>query len=136
MNTDSDWRDSYGELKLPFLGAASQILDGNFAVKCPACGKHDLRFYYHVFDVGKDTGTLWVWCPSCRITAHLPRVQPKGWRFPDPFRDISPDDFGDMEDAGEPPFMTRLDDLWNRGAIGKPERIEAKSRERRKPARR
>ena len=128
MSSEVEWRDSYGELKLPFMGAAGKILDGNFHVDCPNCHKSTLRFYYHEFNKQKGSGTLWAWCPNCRVTTHLPRVEPEGWRFPDPFRDI--DDFGKLEIRNDAPLVGRLDKLWDEGKIGLPEPSGAQSRER------
>ena len=119
MSSDVEWRESYGGLKLPFMGAAGKILDGNFHVDCPNCHKSTLRFYYHEFNKGEGTGTLWAWCPNCRLVTHLPRVEPQGWRFPDPFRDIS--DFGELEGGSGEPLVARLDELWVQGKIGLPE---------------
>lgn len=133
MSSDSDWRDSYGELKLPFFGAAGQILDGNFHVNCPNCSKNTLRFYYHVFDREKRTGTLWAWCSSCRIVTHLPRVSPKCYQFPDPFEKLSLDEFGEVEGDSSKPFVQRLDNLWVEGAIGVPQPLKEAPREDKKP---
>ncbi|MBY0320039.1 MAG: hypothetical protein K2X72_15050 [Reyranella sp.] len=118
MSSDVEWRESFGELKLPFMGAAGKILDGNFHVDCPNCHKSTLRFYYHEFNKQKGTGTLWAWCPSCRVMTHLPRVEPAGRHFPDPFRDI--DDFGKLEGRNDDPLVARLDKLWDDGKIGLP----------------
>jgi len=129
MSSSCDWRESYGDLRLLFFGAAGQIIDGNFRVQCPNCSKHTLRFYYHIFNAG----TLWVWCPGCRVATHLPRVSPEGWRFPDPFQDLGLGAFADVETASSEPFVKRLDELWRQRAIGVPESLQTKSGEKRKP---
>ena len=134
MSSDNDWRDAYGDLRLPFFGAAGKILDGDFHVNCPNCGKHTLRFYYHKFDAKKNSGTLWAWCPNCHMTVHLPRVTPQGWDFPDPFADLDLDAFAEIEESDEP-FMKRLDRLWVQGKIGLQEPM-GPERGRPKPARR
>jgi len=132
MSSDNRWKESYGELRLPFFGAAGKIVDGDFHVTCPNCRKSTLRFYYHKFNTQKDTGTLWAWCPHCRVTTHLPRVSPKGWDFPDPFRDLSPDAFAELEDSDEP-LVSKLDRLWVRGQIGIPEASRTKLLEQGRP---
>lgn len=119
MSSDVEWRESYGGLRLPFMGAAGKILDGNFNVDCPNCHKSTLRFYYHEFNKEEGTGTFWAWCPNCRLVTHLPRVEPEGWRYPDPFQDVS--DFGGLEDGSGEPLVARLDKLWVQGKIGLPE---------------
>ena len=53
------------------------------------------------------------------MTTHLPRVEPEGWRYPDPFRDI--DDFGKLEGRNDDPLVGRLDKLWDEGKIGPPQ---------------
>ena len=133
MSPDVEWRESFGDLKLPFMGAAGKILDGNFHVDCPNCHKSTLRFYYHEFNKQKGTGTLWAWCPNCRVTTHLPRVESGGWRYPDPFRAI--DDFGKLEGRNADPLVGRLDKLWDEGKIGLPEPPGTQSKNS-KPARR
>jgi hypothetical protein len=138
MSSDREWRESYGELRLPFFSAAGQIVDGNFQVDCPNCHQAALRFYYHVFNKAKDTGTLWAWCPNCRMTTHLPRVQPEGWCFPDPFAALSLDEFAEFDASSGGPLVERLDKLWAQGKIGLPKPLEAEGRkqQRTKPPRR
>ena len=136
MKSDPPWRDAYGQLKLPFLKATGQILDGDFHVACPNCVTHTLRFYYHVFNHAKSTGTIWSWCPQCRLTAHLPRVDSEKWQFPDPYQNVSLDAFADMETASDQPFLSRLDALWDQGKIGLPTPVTAEAREQTHPSRR
>jgi len=117
------WREACAELQIKLFGAASKILKGEPSGACPNCGLADLRYYYHIFKQDKNTGTIWVWCPNCGMTTHLPRVEAKGFRFPDPFRNLSLHEFADVETGGGKHLLDRLDDLWNASALGAPERV-------------
>jgi hypothetical protein len=132
MTTHAVWRDAFGDMKLPFLKGAGDIVDGKFDVPCPCCRTHTLRFYYHEFNHEKGTGTLWAWCPQCRLTMHIPRVSPKSRSFPDPYRALAMDEFAEMEGKDNRPFVAHLDDLWRKGVIGVPQPITRSPQEHRK----
>jgi hypothetical protein len=107
MSPPSRWIEAGGEHQLPFLTAAGAIQKSGLAQLCPACAV-PLRHYHHVFQPARGTGTLWVWCRSCRRTTHLPRVAwPHGGT--DPFADLSLDAFARLELKSD--FLDRLDAL-------------------------
>jgi hypothetical protein len=100
------------------MGAASRTLAGERGIRCPKCNEEELRAYFHEFDPQRRRGTIWVWCPRCRVTAHLPRVTPKADLGPDPFRGLSLEQFAAVEADTNEPFMDKLDRLWNERKIG------------------
>lgn len=110
------WTEAGGPHQFPFMGAASRTLAGERAIACPRCAEGTLRGYLHAFKPETRSGTLWVWCPRCRTTTHLPRVTPKVEVGPDPFADLSREQFEALE-RGEP-LLDRLERLWDRGALG------------------
>ncbi len=115
---NKEWTEAGGEYQIPFMGAASRTLKGEYPITCGKCGQAPLRFYFHVFNEAKGTGTLWVWCPSCRTQTHLPRVKPDAKGFDDPFKNLSLEDFARMEEDATEPFIEKLDRLWDKGTIG------------------
>ena len=100
------------------MGAASRSLRGERDIVCPKCGAAKLRSYFHMFNAAKRTGTIWVWCPACRTTAHLPRVTPTADLGPDPFADLSLDQFAALETNRNETLLDRLDRLWRDGKVG------------------
>jgi hypothetical protein len=112
------WTDAGGDHQMRFMGAASKTLDGVTSIVCPKCKEADLRSYFHAFKPdGK--GTVWVWCPRCRTTAHLPRVTRDKYKGSDPFAALTRDQFEELERSKEP-LLDRLDRLWDEGKIGPP----------------
>jgi hypothetical protein len=99
------------------LGAGSRALTGELDAPCPRDDGGRLRFYFHAFDRAQGEGTLWVWCPVCGLTVHLPRVRPAGSELRDPFGDLSLEEFAELELDEERPLLDRLDALWETGAI-------------------
>jgi uncharacterized C2H2 Zn-finger protein len=126
------WRDAWGPHRIPFMGAASRTLDGERDIDCPKCGTAKLRSYFHVLNSAKRTGTIWVWCPACHTVGHLPRVTPTADMGPDPFANLTLDQFGAFESGPKESFLDRLDRLVSNGTIttGPPTR-PAKSKRRR-----
>jgi hypothetical protein len=112
------WTEAAGPHQFPFMGAASRSLKGERALLCPKCAAAELRFYYHEFKPDKRTGTIWVWCPACATTCHLPRVTPKVDLGPDPFAALSLEQFAALEADPSERFLDRLDRLWSHGKIG------------------
>jgi hypothetical protein len=112
-----DWIAAGGDNRVPFLAAASRVLDEGFLSRCPACGKKVLRAYFHIFNDRQGTGTLWVWCACCHVTIHLPRVELKKDILRDPFAHLGMEDFAALELAEEG-LLDRLDQLWDDGLIG------------------
>ncbi len=116
---NKEWIEAGGEYQIPYMAAASRILNGEYRITCGKCGQAPLRFYFHVFNEAKGTGTLWVWCPSCRTLTHLPRVKPTAV-FADPFKEVSLEDFARMEQDPTELLIEKLDRLWDEGIIGPP----------------
>jgi len=114
------WTEAGGEYQLLFMSAASRLIKVDENIECPKCKQSTIRFYFHVFNKNKGTGTIWIWCPNCRTTLHLPRVKPEGLIFPDPFSNLSIEEFAEIEQDTRISFMDRLDKLWNIGKIGNP----------------
>jgi hypothetical protein len=111
------WTEAGGPHQFAFMGAASRTLRGERGIDCPKCGQAKLRSYFHVFNAAKGTGTIWVWCPSCRTTCHLPRVVPSGEVPRDPFASYSLEQFAELETQSKEPFLDRLDRLWDAGKM-------------------
>jgi hypothetical protein len=107
MSSRVRWLEAGGEHQVPFLVAAGAIQKTGKHQPCPAC-KALLRFYHHVFQPTRGTGTLWVWCRSCHRTTHLPRVT---WEHAkaDPFEHLSLDEFAQLEMKSN--FLDRIDAL-------------------------
>lgn len=105
-------------MQLLFLGAASRIAQTGNSVGCPACAAGPLRFYHHVLSKERGTGTLWVWCPTCGRTTHLPRIR---WRHEvrDPLAAMSEDAFIQLEKDMSELWLDRLDRLWEAGDIAR-----------------
>ena len=110
------WIEAGGAHQFPFMGAASRMLKGERAIACPQCGAAALRGYVHLFQPATRTGTIWVWCSTCRTTIHLPRVTPQVDLGPDPFAALTLDELDALERAE--PLLDRLDRLWDQGALG------------------
>ena len=108
------WVPAHGEHQLAFLGAASRALHGD-SRPCPKCSV-SLRAYFHVINVEKRTGSLWAWCSTCGMFATLPRVKPTVC-LPDPFSDLSREEFIALELSTEELFFDRLERMWNDGAL-------------------
>jgi len=111
------WAEAGGQNHFAFMGAASRILNGDNKINCPKCAKGTLRFYFHIFDKKKGTGTLWVWCHFCRTNTHLPRVILKARNIRDPFINMSLEEFAQLELSETDNFIDRLDLLWDEGKI-------------------
>jgi hypothetical protein len=111
------WIEAGGAFQFPFMGAASRSLQGERGIVCPKCAQTTLRAYFHAFDREKDVGTIWVWCPKCRTTAHLPRVIPKVALGPDPFSELSREEFARLETKSGEHLLDRLDRLWTQGQL-------------------
>lgn len=117
------WIEAGGPHQFAFMGAASRTLCGEQDIDCPKCGAAKLRSYFHVFNPAKRTGTIWVWCPSCHTTGHLPRVTPTVDLGPDPFAGLSLGQFAELESNPNEPLLDRLDRLVDDGTItgGRPD---------------
>jgi len=111
------WLEAGGTHQFAFMGAASRTLRGERSIDCPKCGAAKLRAYFHMFNPGKRTGTVWVWCTRCRTTAHLPRVTPTVGLGPDPFARLSLEQFDALESDPAESFIDRLDRLVDDGTI-------------------
>lgn len=110
------WIEAGGEHQTAFFNATSRILDGASGIPCPKCGQAELRFYFHIMNPSKGTGTVWVWCPACRTTTHLPRVTPRAKMPLDPFASLDLEAFARLETGGEP-LLDQLDRLWTEGTL-------------------
>jgi len=100
-----------------FMGAASRTLRGERDLDCPKCGAAKLRSYFHMFNATKRTGTIWVWCPACHTTGHLPRVTPAVDLGTDPFARLSLEQFAALESDPDEPLLDQLDRLVGDGTI-------------------
>jgi hypothetical protein len=120
----NQWVEAGGSYQFPFMGAGSRIINGDYIIDCPKCGQARLRFYFHIFKPEQGTGTIWVWCPNCRTTCHLPRVKPHVPGFPDPFKDLGLEEFAGVEMNETEPFLDRLDRLWSEGVLGDPTNLK------------
>ncbi|TMQ08803.1 MAG: hypothetical protein E6J90_10315 [Deltaproteobacteria bacterium] len=112
------WIEAGGPYQFPFMGAASRTLRGERDIDCPKCGAARLRAYFHVFNPTKRTGTIWVWCRACRTTSHLPRVTLAADLGPDPFAQLTLEQFAALESDPAEPLLDRLDRLVDDGTIG------------------
>jgi hypothetical protein len=110
-----NWVQAYGEHQLPFMGAASRALRGDWA-PCPKCSAK-LRGYFHVFKPETGTGSFWLWCAACGTYTTLPRVKPVV-AFVDPFSDVARGDFGALETSADEPFLDRLERMWSDRTLG------------------
>jgi hypothetical protein len=110
------WVEAGGDLQVPCMVAAGKVLRGE-EVRCPSCDRAVLRSYFHAFDRNEGRGTLWVWCPSCGLHCHLPRVVPAGLSRTDPFADLDLEAFAELEVDPGLPFLDRLDGLWDEGSL-------------------
>ncbi|HEX3757201.1 MAG TPA: hypothetical protein VHW23_00785 [Kofleriaceae bacterium] len=111
------WTEAGGPHQFAFMGAASRTLRGERDIDCPKCGAAKLRAYFHVFNVAKRTGTIWVWCPACHTTGHLPRVTPTVEVGSDPFAQLSLEQFAALEADPKEQLLDRLDRLVSNGTI-------------------
>lgn len=111
------WQEAGGPHQFAFMGAASRTLRGDRDIDCPKCGAAKLRAYFHVFNPTKRTGTIWVWCPACHTTGHLPRVTPTVEVGSDPFAALSLDQFAALEADPNEHLLDRLDRLVSDGTI-------------------
>jgi hypothetical protein len=114
------WTQAGGPHQFAFMGAASRTLRGDRDIECPKCARATLRWYYHVFNLAKRTGTMWVWCPACYTTGHLPRVTPTVDPGPDPFSALSLAQFAALEADPTEPLLDRLDRLATQGVLALP----------------
>ena len=110
------WIEAGGDLQVPCMIAAGKVLRGE-EIRCPNCGGATLRSYFHAFDRTEGRGTLWVWCPACGLHCHLPRVVPTWPARTDPFAGLDLEAFARLEMASDPPFLDRLDRLWDEGTL-------------------
>lgn len=116
------WTEAGGQYQFPFMGAASQFLRGAYTITCPKCAQDTLRFYFHIFNKDDGTGTIWVWCSTCKMTSHLPRVRAKIDDLRDPFKEFKPGEFIQLELDATEPLLDKLDRLWSEGVISYPNR--------------
>jgi hypothetical protein len=110
------WIEAGGEYQLPCMKAAGRVLKGEQVI-CPKCHDANLRYYFHVFNKSRGEGTVWVWCPKCHITCHLPRVSLLGLEQQDPFADLDLEQFAKLEADPAQPLLDRLDRLWDEGKL-------------------
>lgn len=110
------WIEAGGEYQLPCMNAAGRVLKGE-QVQCPKCHAANLRYYFHAFDKSRGRGTIWVWCPNCHLTCHLPRVSPMGLRQDDPFAALDLDQFAELELNPRETLLDRLNRMWDEGAL-------------------
>ncbi|HEY8202658.1 MAG TPA: hypothetical protein VII47_15060 [Actinomycetota bacterium] len=110
------WVEAGGEIQIPCMVAAGKVLRGE-QVMCPRCGAATLRYYFHAFDPREGRGTLWVWCPACGTTCHLPRVVPNGLTSTDPFADLDLEAFAELELSPDEGLLDRLDRMWDEGVL-------------------
>jgi hypothetical protein len=110
------WVEAGGEWQVPFMIAAGRVLKGE-QVRCPKCGAATLRHYFHAFDKRESRGTLWVWCPACHTSCHLPRVVPTGPPQADPFADLDLEEFAALELAPDEGILDRVDRMWEEGTL-------------------
>jgi len=114
--TRSKWVEAGGEFQIPFMLAARRVLQGE-PIRCPKCGKANLRFYFHAMKPALGQGTLWVWCPACQTKTHLPRITPKNVPQTDPFGHLSLEEFAELELDKRESFQDRLNRLWDEGVL-------------------
>jgi hypothetical protein len=114
----SKWIEAGGEAQIPFLRAARKVLTGE-SVQCPKCHAAALRYYFHVLDRQRLSGTIWAWCSHCFTKCHLPRVPaPTGGRSQiDPFEKLTLDEFAELELDPKERFLDRLNRLWDEGTL-------------------
>src|SRR5262245_5640521 len=96
--------------------AAGRVLKGEPA-ECPRWKAATLRYYFHMIDRSRGTGTIWVWCPNCNMTCHLPRVSPAALRQEDPFAELGLDEFAALETDPREGLLDMLDRMWNQGTL-------------------
>ncbi len=105
------WVIAIGEYQLPFVRAINHVLNGDWWQVCPKCGQHTLRFYYHAWDQRAERGTMWAWCPACRMWGHVLCAPPRGGSLRDPYAGTSLDEFGQLEWDKQLSFIDHLDQL-------------------------
>lgn len=118
------WIEAGGSYQFPFMGAISRLLKGEYTILCPKCRQATLRGYFHVFDKIRQTGTMWIWCPHCRTTSHLPRIKPHKDLFDDPFSSLDLKEFAMMELNDQESLLDQLDRLWEKGELQFPSTVE------------
>ena len=111
------WMEAGGEFQIPFINAASRIANGEYPICCPKCKDELLRFYFHLLNADTKKGSLWIWCDSCKQTAHLPRVKPRIKHIKDRFAELKSEEFVQLEMDPDRSFLDRLNQLWNEGKI-------------------
>ncbi len=111
------WTEAGGQFRFSFMKAVSQIYEGEYLITCPKCQQAMLRFYYHIMSPARRTGTLWVWCPSCRTVFHSPYLDPPV--FQDPFESMDPTDLAQHGEG----FYDLVNRLWEEGRIGYPNAV-------------
>jgi len=112
------WIEAGGDIQIPFMMAARKVLGGE-PVPCPRPHTPtNLRFYYHLMNPSRGTGTVWAWCPTCFTTCHLPRVAPAKVTQTDPFARLSLEQFAALEVDPRERFLDRLNRLWDEGKLG------------------
>lgn len=110
------WHAAGGEYQVLFMAATSRAARGDLG-QCPRCRHATLRCYFHAFKVAAQQGTMWCWCPECRVFAHLPRVVPTGPVPQDPFSAMTGAEFAQLEGDPSTPFLDRLDQMWDQGRL-------------------
>src|SRR5438132_6641874 len=96
------------ESQLRLMGAATAILRTKEPGICPLCDLCLVRFYCHKFHFESNRGTMWIWCPACKLWTHVSRLKLQ-YDFLDPFENISGSAFASMERSD---WINRLDQLW------------------------
>lgn len=110
-------REAGGSVQVSFLAAGNRLLKNSSPSDCPGCGGGRLRYYFHEFNRPRSQGTLWLWCPDCGSTCHLPRVTPSVSMPPDPLAALGLEEFARLETESDEPFQDRLDRLWREGKL-------------------
>lgn len=119
MDMQPKWVEASDEHQIPFMLAARQVFQGK-SILCPKCSKETLRYYFHIFNQKRETGTIWAWCPNCFTQCHLPRVSPQNVIQIDPFADFTIEQFAELELDSREPFLNRLNRLWEEGKFEQP----------------
>ncbi len=110
------WVEAGGEYQIPFINAGERILKGE-QVACPKCSNELLRYYFHIMNVNRGSGTLWIWCANCHTGTHLPRVQPNGLKYQDPFSELDLEEFSKLELDQQNSLLDRVDRLWSQNLL-------------------
>ena len=110
------WIAAGGAYQVPFMIAAGHALKGTNS-PCPKCAAPSLRYYFHVFNIAEERGSIWVWCNTCRTHSHLPRVRAEGIHQSDPFAELDLEEFAELELDPNLGFLDRLNGLWDKGEL-------------------